>query len=117
MRLIADESCDFGIVRGLRAAGHDVLSIAETLAGVDDEKVIELARSERRLLITEDKDFGQLVFSAAKESSGVLLVRYPARARSSLVEAMLALLSERGDTLYSCFVVIEPGRIRLSRLI
>jgi hypothetical protein len=39
MRLVADESCDFGIVRGLRSVGHDVVSIAETLAGIDDESV------------------------------------------------------------------------------
>lgn len=58
MRLVADESCDFQIVRWLRSAGHDVKSIAENLAGADDEQVVELARSERRLLITEDKDFG-----------------------------------------------------------
>jgi predicted nuclease of predicted toxin-antitoxin system len=116
MRLLADESCDFSVVRGLRSAGYDVTSIAESLSGAPDEQVIDLARSERRLLITEDKDFGQLVFSAASQNSGVLLVRYPALARSGLVDAMLALLSERGDALYKCFVVLEPGRIRLSRL-
>lgn len=43
MRLVADESCDFGLVRVLRSAGHDVTSIAETRAGIDDEQVIELA--------------------------------------------------------------------------
>lgn len=81
MRLLADESCDFSVVRGLRSAGYDVTSIAESLSGAPDEQVIDLARSERRLLITEDKDFGQLVFSAASQNSGVLLVRYPALAR------------------------------------
>lgn len=117
MRLIADESCDFAIVRGLRAAGYDLTSVAESHAGIPDERVIDLARSERRILITEDKDFGQLVFSAAKETSGVLLVRYPALARAGLVATLLSLLSERGDSLYSCFVVLEPGRIRLGRLV
>jgi len=61
MRLLADESCDFTVVVGVRVAGHDVVSIAERMPGVEDEKVIELAASERRLLLTEDKDFGQLV--------------------------------------------------------
>ena len=117
MQLIADESCDSRLTRSLRAAGHDVIAIAETRAGITDEEVIELARAERRLLITEDKDFGQLVISATKESSGVLLIRYPAFARSGLADAVLALLKERGDKLYSCFVVLEPGRVRLSRLV
>jgi len=65
MRLVADESCDFSVVIGVRAAGHDVVSITERMSGVEDEKVIELAASERRLLLTEDKDFGHLVFAAA----------------------------------------------------
>lgn len=46
----------------------------------------------------------------------MLLIRYPLMTRSALADSILTLLSERGDTLYSCFVVIEPGRIRLSRL-
>lgn len=116
MQLLADENCDFAIVRGLRSAGHDVTSIAESSHGASDEQVIDLARSERRLLITEDKDFGQLVFSAVRENSGVLLIRYPAVARSGLIDAILTLLSERGEALYRCFVVIEPGRIRVSHL-
>jgi predicted nuclease of predicted toxin-antitoxin system len=115
MRLIADESCDFTIVRGLRAAKHDVLSIAETSAGAGDQHVIETASRERRLLITEDKDFGQLVFAAARDNSGVILVRYPVTARSGLMSAVLALLSQQRESLYSSFVVMEPGRVRIGR--
>lgn len=117
MRLLADESCDFAVVVGVRVAGHDVVSIAERMPGVEDEKVIELAASERRLLLTEDKDFGQLVFAAAKENSGVILIRYPASTRQTLVEAVVKLLAERADALYSRFVVMEPGRIRVTQLV
>lgn len=67
MCLVADETCDFSVVVGVRSAGHDVIAIAELMSGVDDGKVIDLAASERRLLLTEDKDFGQLVFAAAKQ--------------------------------------------------
>ncbi len=67
MRLVADENCDFLVVVDLRSAGYDVVYISECMAGADDEAVIDFARSERRLLVTEDKDFGQLVFAAAKE--------------------------------------------------
>jgi predicted nuclease of predicted toxin-antitoxin system len=117
VHLVADESCDYAIVSGLRAAGHDVISITETFSGAEDARVIDLASSQRRLLITEDKDFGQLVFSAAKQNSGVVLIRYPVFARAGLVETLVQLLLERGDALYSCFVVLEPGRMRLGRLI
>jgi predicted nuclease of predicted toxin-antitoxin system len=117
VRLVADESCDFSIVIGVRSAGHDVVSITETMSGVDDEKVIELARSERRLLLTEDKDFGQLVFAATKENSGIILIRYPTFARSTLTAAVTKLLADRGDALYSKFAVLEPGRVRVTQLV
>lgn len=114
MRIIADESCDFAIIRGLRDAGYDVMAVAESMAGSSDERVIEVATSERKLLITEDKDFGQLVFAAATKSSGIILVRYPALARSVLVRELNKLLSERGNALYDLFVVLEPGRTRIA---
>jgi len=117
VRLVADENCDFSVVIDLRAAGYDVVSITEQMAGADDEAVIDFARSERRLLVTEDKDFGQLVFAAAKQNSGVILIRYPALARSALTAALLKLLSDNGESLYSRFAVLEPGRVRITQLV
>jgi predicted nuclease of predicted toxin-antitoxin system len=117
MHLVADESCDFSVVRALRAVPHDVIAVAESMSGATDEQVIELARSQRRLLLTEDKDFGQLVYSASKLSSGVLLIRYPVSARSSLSHSVVQLLADQGDALYGCFAVVEPGRVRLTRLL
>lgn len=59
MRFLADESCDFAIVRALRAEGFDVLAISELSPRASDETVIDLAVRENRVLLTEDKDFGQ----------------------------------------------------------
>jgi predicted nuclease of predicted toxin-antitoxin system len=70
------------------------------MAGADDQTVIDFARSERRLLLTEDKNFGQLVFAAAKQHSGVILIRYPVSARSELTAAVFKLLSDSGESLY-----------------
>ena len=114
MRILADESCDFSVVIGVRAAGHDVVAITEKMSGAKDEEVIDLARSEQRLLLTEDKDFGQLVFAAAKMNSGVVLIRYPATTRSSLAADVTKLLAGRKETLYGCFAVLQPGRARVS---
>jgi predicted nuclease of predicted toxin-antitoxin system len=52
VRLVADENCDFSLVTDLRAAGYDVVAISEQMAGADDQRVIDFARSERRLLLT-----------------------------------------------------------------
>lgn len=115
MRFLADESCDFTFVRVLRSAGHDVLAVVESAAGAPDDKVIALAHGQRRILITEDKDFGQLVFAAASSTSGVIYVRYPMRYRSTLGVDLLRLVEERGEALTGTSAVVEPGRIRISR--
>jgi hypothetical protein len=66
MRFVADESCDHRVVTALRDAGHNVLAVAETSRGAPDRDVMLLARRERRVLITEDRDFGQLVFAGGQ---------------------------------------------------
>ena len=116
LRSLADESCDFAAVRALRAAGFDVLSVAEALAGADNEGVIALALREGRILPTEDKDFGQLVFAARSKSVGVVLVRFPASARSSVADRMLELVRKHANRLPGSFVVLQPERIRISVL-
>ena len=77
MRFLADESCDFSVVRALRAAGHDVMAVLEVAPGATDTTLIELAVRERRLFITEDRDFGQLVYAASKPTPGVILLDFP----------------------------------------
>ena len=77
MRFLADESCDGAVVRAIREAGHDVTSLRDTMRGAPDRSVLEAALHERRLLLTEDKDFGELVFASGAPAVGVLLLRYP----------------------------------------
>lgn len=115
MRFLADESCDFAAVHALRAAGHGVVAVSEVARGAVDSVVIELARSERRVLVTEDKDFGQLVFAAARQSSGVVLLRWPVSARGTLGAALVEFVAAQGDSLTGSFAVVEPGRARVSR--
>jgi predicted nuclease of predicted toxin-antitoxin system len=81
MELVADESCAGPVIRALREVGHDVLAIAESATGARDEAVIAHALSERRVLITEDRDFGELVYARGHSSAGVVFVKFPSRAR------------------------------------
>jgi len=117
MRFLADESCDFGVVRALRDAGHDVLAVAELSPRAEDTRVVDLAVRERRILLTEDKDFGQLVHSSGRKTQGVILVRYPVQARGRLSEDVVRLAKRHGRKLTGCFVVIQPGRVRISRTV
>ena len=115
MRFLADESCDFIVVTALRAVGHDVSAIVEINPGAEDEVVLALARSETRVLLTEDKDFGLLPYAMRHETAGVVLIRFPVRARSALGQSIVDVVAELGDRIAGAFVVVEPGRARLSR--
>jgi len=115
VRFLADESCDFAVVLALRAVSHDVAAIAEMSARATDEVVMELAIRAGRLLLTEDKDFGQLVHANQAATGGVILLRFPARARADLPGAVVKLVEQRGEGLRGRFVVLQPGRVRISR--
>jgi len=112
---LADESCDFAVVRALRADGFDVYAVSEVMQRSDDRKLVELARRENRILLTEDKDFGWLVFASAMESAGVVLIRYPGNARQALADAIRRVVEEHGDQLGNSFVVLQPGIVRITR--
>jgi predicted nuclease of predicted toxin-antitoxin system len=113
MLFLADESCDFSVVSALRDAGHDVVAVAEVSPRAADEDVLDLARREQRILLTEDKDFGRLVYADSQSMSGVILIRYPAGARSQLPSDVVQLVSDRGNDLEGRFVVMKPGAVRL----
>lgn len=113
MRFLADESCDFGVVRALRSAGHDVQAVSEICPGVDDEAVAHLAQESARLLLTEDKDFGQLFYASVGTTLGIILIRYPANARGILGHAVLEVVDQHLERLTGRFVVLQPGRVRI----
>jgi len=74
---MADESCAGPVIRAPRQAGHDVIATAETAKGAADEAVVERAFSDGRVLITEDRDFGELVSARGRPSAGVIFVKFP----------------------------------------
>ena len=80
MQFLADESCDFAVVRALRAAGHDVTTAADLMGGADDTVVAGLAVSEARILLTEDKDFGQLAYATGHVEPGRVRLGRPPHA-------------------------------------
>jgi predicted nuclease of predicted toxin-antitoxin system len=115
LRFLADESCDFAVVRALRAAGYDVLAVSEVTQRSNDRQLIEQAYRERRIVLTEDKDFGWLVFVTHADSAGIILIRFPGDARQTLVQMVRQLVLEHGQQLPSAFVVVQPGHIRVNR--
>ena len=116
MRLLVDECCDPRLVAALRGAGHDVRYMLEGDCGADDEAILALSQTESRILITEDKDFGELAIRYGKPVPGLILLRFTPDHRHHKARALLALLADHGDRLAGRCAVVEVSSVRLRPL-
>jgi predicted nuclease of predicted toxin-antitoxin system len=116
VRWLADECVAAPLVAFLRLGGHDVLYVAEAAAGVSDPDVIDLALREKRLLLTEDKDFGDLVFRRERAVPGVVLIRIGPENPALKTIRLAAAIERYGEGLFGRYMVIEEGRFRSRRL-
>ena len=116
MRFLADESVDFPVIITLRDAGFDVDSIVELKPGIADEEVLNIAFQQKRILITVDKDFGDLSFRFQKEHVGIILYRLPDLKNIEKSKLLVELFIEYQDDFYSTFTVITSKNIRIRRI-
>jgi predicted nuclease of predicted toxin-antitoxin system len=113
LRLLANENFPGDAVAELRLRAHDVAWIRLDSPGVDDDAVLSRAVTEGRLLVTFDKDFGELVFRRGREASvGVVLFRIALPTPSSVVRRIVQALESRDDW-SAMFSVVEDARIRM----
>jgi predicted nuclease of predicted toxin-antitoxin system len=75
LKLVCDEGVERPIVDTLRADGHDVSYIAELQPGIGDDEVFAIAEADAAIVVTTDKDFGELVFRQGLAHHGVVLLR------------------------------------------
>lgn len=115
MNLLVDESVGKSIVDELRQNGHNVLYIAEFAPSIDDEAVLNQANLNRALLLTEDKDFGELVFRQGLLHMGVILIRLSGLSIQAKSTSVSTVLANHEDELLEAFSVISPGRVRIRR--
>ncbi len=115
LRFLADERGDFSVVRALRADGYDVLAVSEYTQRSDDRELIAQSFRENRIMLTEDKDFGSLVFVSQVATAGVILIRFPGNRRETLVQTVRRFVQDKADEISGAFVVIQPGHVRISR--
>ncbi|MCU0725333.1 MAG: DUF5615 family PIN-like protein [Planctomycetes bacterium] len=104
---------DAPIVEQLRSDGHELIYVAELDPGVPDDVVLNRANAEGRLLLTADKDFGELVFRIGRVTGGVILIRLAGlstRAKSAIVSRAIL---ERGSEMLGAFSVISAGSVRI----
>ncbi len=116
MRFLANENFPGDAVAALRAAGHDVVWVRTEAPGSADADVLATAQRETRVLLTFDKDFGELAWRRRlPATSGVVLFRISVPSPASVGEALTAILSSREDWT-GHFAVVERGRIRMRPL-
>ena len=110
--MVADESVEGPTVSALRAAGHSVLFIAETSPGIEDGEVLGIARREQALLLTADKDFGELVFRNRETHAGILLIRSLDEADENAANVVTA-IEQYGPDLLNRFSVLMGCALRI----
>ena len=115
MNLLADESVDRQIVDRLRWDSHQVWYVAEMEPGISDDAVLDLANQKEALLLTADKDFGELVFRQRRLSPGVVFLRLAGLSSVSKAEIVASAVTKHAADLSQAFAVITPGVIRIRR--
>lgn len=115
MRLLADESVDGPVVARLRADGHEVAWIAEDAAGSADDAILARAYAEGFVLISADKDFGELVYRQRRPHAGVLLLRLTGLDEAAKCDLVSQTVSGNGADLPGAFSVLTGDALRIRR--
>jgi predicted nuclease of predicted toxin-antitoxin system len=116
MRFLANENVPGAAVAALRVAGNDVVWIRAVAPGSSDPEVLAWAAREERILLTFDKDFGELAkASVLPATCGVILLRIPMPRPDNVGPQLADVITARADWA-GHFSVIEPGRVRMRPL-
>jgi len=116
LSLLADENIDQRLVSSLRLAGISVCSVAELSPGITDEEVISLSGDLDAIILTDDKDFGEIMFRKQKSCRGIILLRLTGVDYSQKANLTIQALSKFGSGMIGKFVVITPERVRIRNL-
>ncbi len=97
--------------------GYDALYVGDVFKGAKDVQVLEKAEIDNRILITNDKDFGELIFKRKMRSGGVVLLRLEDDYPDSRVKHVLRLLNNFSDKIAGNFVIVSENKVRIKKII
>jgi len=115
MKLLVDECTGPAVALWLEQQGHDVFSVYSQARGIDDDKVLEIAQVDGRILITNDRGFGEKVFRERRPHHGVVFLRLANERAANKIRVLDQLLSQHSDMLSGRFVVVTESRIRFAK--
>ena len=117
MELLANENVPLGTVHLLRQAGYAVSSMSEEAPGLADAAVLARARAAGQVVITFDRDYGELIYrDGLPAPAGVLYCRFPLRTPAEAAGRLLHILGDPAIPIVGSFVVIERDQVRVRRL-
>ena len=114
MRFLVDECTGPRVACWLREQAHDVYSVYDESPGMHDDHVLAKAVSEKRILITNDKDFGEMVFRESRPHRGVIFLRLDDERPQTKITVLQKLLANNALQLQDAFVVVSETRIRFA---
>ena len=115
MRLLVDECTGPAVARLLRSLGHDVFSVYEQARGLSDDQILAQARAEARIIVTNDKDFGEKAFRDGQEHAGIVLLRLDDETKANKVRVVERLIAQHAAALPGNVVVVTETAVRISQ--
>lgn len=115
MNFLFDESVDAPLGERLKQDSHSVECIWDLSPGISDDEVITRANRQGAILVTCDRDFGELVFRMGRVHNGVILIRLAGLTPEKKADVVSAAVREHGDKMPGAFTVITPGIVRVRR--
>jgi predicted nuclease of predicted toxin-antitoxin system len=117
MLIIADENIPRSITESLRLLGVEVIYIYDEFRGIDDFSIINLAKQKSNaIILTEDKDFGEWIFSHHVTGISVIFLRYHFSELSEITNILVKLIKEKQHNLLNKFITVTPTKIRMRDL-
>ena len=116
MRFLVDECTGPIVASWLRDQKHEVFSVFDQARGMDDESILQKAFSEEWVLITNDKDFGDLAYRGGRLHHGVILLRLEDERPESKIRALSSLLDRYPDKLADAFIVVTDKQVRFGQV-
>jgi len=113
LRILVDVGVGSAVEGWLRHAGHDVATVRDKDPRMKDTDILDWAVREQRLVMTMDKDFGELVYLSGQAHAGVLLLRLEEADGRTKAKVVEAIITRFGDKLPSHFSVYQDGRLRI----
>lgn len=113
MKFLANENFPFPSIKILRAKGYDVKSIGEETFGIADTQVLDIAKREDRIILTLDKDYGELIFlHKANDPPAVIFYRYKGLSPEYAGQILVDIIKDGIVTIENNFTVIEQNNLR-----